>query len=78
MVNMKVRLRTGPQGHVYLPEAVREILGKEITLLPNSEAAVLYPKDADLKRVIRSLRIIISDLELQATPIQKQQETADP
>jgi len=63
---MEYDLKTGPQGHVYLPKRIREALGEELKLLPNAEAGAIYPKNADLKRVIKSLEIIIADLKLRA------------
>jgi len=57
-------LKTGPQGHIYLPKKIRKFLGKNLKLLPNATAVVIYPEKADLQTVIKSLQVIISDLEL--------------
>jgi hypothetical protein len=65
---MEFNLRTGPQGHVYLPKKVREELGEYLKLLPNMNVAILYPADADLGKVIASLRLIIADLNLRREP----------
>lgn len=60
---MEFKLRTGPQGHVYLPKKIREILGDRMTFLPNSTAAVIYPENTKPEAVIRSLQMIIRDLK---------------
>lgn len=61
---MEFELKTGPQGHVYFPKNVRKILGARMTLLPNSHAVIIYPENTNPETVIKSLRIIIQDLEL--------------
>lgn len=63
---MEFDLRTGPQGHIYLPKIIRKALGRRLKLLPNTISAVIYPENANPSDVIRSLRVIISDLELHA------------
>lgn len=65
---MEFELKTGPQGHVYFPKKIREAFGEELRLLPNAEVGVIYPKDADLNRVIQSLQVIIADLKLRVKP----------
>lgn len=62
---MEFSLRIGPQGHIYLPKLIRKALGRNLKLLPNTTSAVIYPENANPSDVIRSLRVIISDLELQ-------------
>ena len=63
---MEYDLKTGVQGHVYLPKRVREVFGQKMKFLPNQNAAVLYPEDTDPEVVIASLRVIISDLKLRS------------
>ncbi len=65
---MEYELKAGPQGHIYFPKKIREALGNELKLLPNAEAGAIYPKHADLNRVIQSLEVIIADLKLRAKP----------
>jgi len=57
-------LKTGSQGHIYLPKRIRQIFGKKLRLLPDANAAAIYPVDADLRAVIASLQLIIQDLTL--------------
>jgi hypothetical protein len=61
---MEFELKTTSQGHIYLSKRLRETLGTHLKLLPNTRAAVIYPFDAEPEDVIKSLRVIISDLEL--------------
>lgn len=63
-MKMEYEIKAGPQGHFYLPKRIREALGTELKLVPIAKAGALYPKDADLRQVICSLKIIIEDLEL--------------
>jgi hypothetical protein len=61
---MEFDLKIGPQGHIYLPKLIRKTLGKNLKLLPNTTSVVIYPENADPTDVIRSLQVIISNLEL--------------
>lgn len=61
---MEFTLRTGPQGHVYMPKKIRDVFGDKMKLLPNTAAAVIYPENADPETIIKSLRVIINDLKL--------------
>ena len=62
---MEYELKTGPQGHVYLPKLVRKTFGSKIKLLPDNIAGAIYPEDAKPEDIIASLRVIIQHLELQ-------------
>ena len=62
--NLEFELKIGSQGHVYLPKNIRKLLGDRMTLLPNSHAVIIYPENANPETVIKSLRIIIQDLQL--------------
>jgi len=61
---VEYQLSSNPGGQYYIPKEVREALGKELTLIPNSKSAVLYPRHANLGSVIKSVKIILQDLEL--------------
>jgi bifunctional DNA-binding transcriptional regulator/antitoxin component of YhaV-PrlF toxin-antitoxin module len=60
---VKFRLKTNPVGQIYLPKEVREELGDRYILVANSRAAVIFPEDAPLELVIKSLEVIILDLK---------------
>jgi len=75
MKKMEFNLKTGPQGHVYLPKKIRDAFGNDLKFLPNSEAGAIYPKNADLNRVIQSLQLIIEDLKLRVKDETKKEET---
>jgi hypothetical protein len=62
---MEFRLKTGPQGHVYLPKKVRQAFGTEILLFPDNDAGVIYSEKAETSDVIASLEVIIQHLRLQ-------------
>ena len=61
---MEFELKTGSQGQVYFPKTIRKVLGSKMTLLPNSDAAVIFPENTEPEDVIASLQVIISDLKL--------------
>ena len=61
---MEFELKTGPQGHVYLPKIVRKTFGESIILIPNSIAGAIFRKDANPDDVITSLETIISSLRI--------------
>ena len=64
---LEFKIRIGPQGHIYLSKIIRKTWGKNLKLLPNTTSAVIYPENTDPNDVIRSLRMIINDLELQTS-----------
>lgn len=49
-------------GVVRIPAEVRDAFGDDIEMLPNLMSMVLYPANADKRKVIRSLQVIIRDL----------------
>jgi len=57
-------LKTGPQGHVYLPKRIRQSFGKRLKAVPNTKALVIFSENTPPEAVIASLRVIISDLKL--------------
>lgn len=60
---MQFKMRTNPSGQIYLPKEVRAELGRELVLIGNARAAVLFPEDADWETVLQSLSVIRQDLE---------------
>lgn len=61
---MEFELKTGPQGHIYLPKKIRETFGEKLKFVPNAHAAAIFPVDTDPQSVIASLELIIEDLKL--------------
>jgi hypothetical protein len=61
MVEFKLKVNE-KQGTAYIPKVVRESLGFNLKLLPDSEAAAIYREGSDTARVIRSLERIIENL----------------
>jgi hypothetical protein len=64
MVEFKLKVNE-KQGTAYIPKVVRESLGFNLKLLPNSEAAAIYREGSDTARVIHSLERIVEYLKLQ-------------
>lgn len=56
-VNEKQRL-------AYIPKILIKTLGSKLIIVPNSNAAVIYPEGRDLDIVLKSLEIISQDLRL--------------
>lgn len=67
---MDFDLKTGPQGHVYLPKRIRQSFGDKLKAVPNTKALVIFSASTSPEAVIASLRVIISDLKLR-TPTEK-------
>ena len=63
---MEYEIKSGPQGHYYIPKKIREVFGSEIKLAFNNKAGVIYPQNANLREVVLSLQIMIQDLKLRA------------
>ena len=61
---MEFELKTGPQGHIYLPKLLRKTFGTKIKLIPNDTAGAIYPENANPQDVIASLEVIIQHLKL--------------
>ena len=49
---------------VYIRKEILKDMGHEWTMVRNRNAAVVYPRDCDLRRVIRSVQTILRDLRL--------------
>jgi hypothetical protein len=62
---MEYDLKTGPQGHIYLPKIIRKTFGSKMKFLPDNIAGAIYPENAKPEDVIASLEVIIQHLKLQ-------------
>lgn len=49
---------------VYLKEEIRKVLGKEVKMIPNAFAVVIYGKDTNLENVRKSIELILHDIDL--------------
>jgi hypothetical protein len=67
LVEFDLSLPRSGQNVIWLPKVLVQALGRDLKLMPNSVAAVLYGADADLGDVVRSLEIIKQDLQLKAS-----------
>jgi len=52
------------QNIVWIPKEIVDTLGRKLKIMPNSFAAVLYPENAELDMVLKSLAIIQQQLQL--------------
>jgi len=59
---MEYELKTGPQGHVYIPKKIRQILGNPLKVLPDATAAVVFSANTPYAEVLKSLIVIQADL----------------
>jgi len=60
---VKFAVRDDGQGKYYLPKEVREELGKELSLICNAKAAVIFNKETSLELVLESLSLITKEIE---------------
>jgi len=61
MVRFQAKINS--QGQVYFPSEIREELDtKELELLGNARAIVIYPRGTRPSEVLRSLKVVIEDL----------------
>jgi bifunctional DNA-binding transcriptional regulator/antitoxin component of YhaV-PrlF toxin-antitoxin module len=49
-------------GQVYIPKELREPFGRELTILPNASAAVIFRTGTNYEDILRSLEIIAQDI----------------
>jgi len=64
---VEFRLKVDPRGKMYFPKTIREAgFAGELRALPNWRAIAIYPRDAKPDDIVKSLRLIIQDLEHRA------------
>jgi hypothetical protein len=49
---------------VYIPKKVLDSLGHSLTIVPDSNAAILYPTGKDPETVVKSVEVLLQDLRL--------------
>jgi len=60
---VKFKVHANPSGQYYFPQEVREELGRELVLLCNAKAAVIFNTETSLNIVLESLALICKDIE---------------
>jgi hypothetical protein len=60
---VKFEIKSGLSGQYYFPKEVRVELGKELDLICNAKAAVIFSKNTPLKTVLESLSLITKEIE---------------
>ncbi len=64
---MDYKIRVNPNERMaYLPRALVDRFGSELTIFPDKVAAILYPTGQDPKRIIRSVQALLNLLEIDA------------
>jgi hypothetical protein len=53
---------------VYIPKKVVESLGHSLTIVPDCNAAILYPTGEDPETVVKSVEVLLQDLRLRIPP----------
>jgi len=65
LVEFKINVNRS-QRLVYIPKKILETLGHSLTILPDMNAAILYPTGEDPEIVAKSVDILLRDLNLRA------------
>lgn len=60
---VKFKVKANPSGQYYFPKEVRQELGKDLELICNTNAAVIYNADTPLESVLKSIEVIQKDLK---------------
>ena len=71
---VKFVIKANPQGQYYLPKEVRLELGKELNVICNTRAAVIFNSKTSLESVLRSIAVLASDLN-NRLEIQKEEKS---
>ncbi len=73
---VRFRVTVNSQSSIYLPGPVREELGsRQLELLGDAKAVIIYPEGTDLLEVLRSVEILALDLK-HRSELQKASSTA--
>jgi len=61
---VEFKLKVDRSGKIYFPKTIREAgFSGDLRALPNWRAMAIYPPNAKSEDIIKSLRVIIQDLE---------------
>jgi len=61
---MQLESKISDAGVLYVPAEIREAFGRNISWIPNSVAAIMFPRDVPLEDVKQSVDLLVKDLEL--------------
>lgn len=61
---MELQSKITDAGVIYLPNEIRQSFGRQVKLLPNSCAAILYGAETPLEDVVDSVNVLLKDLDL--------------
>ncbi|OLD55564.1 hypothetical protein AUI46_04265 [archaeon 13_1_40CM_2_52_13] len=61
---MELQSKITNAGVIYLPSEIRQSFGRQVKLLPDSCAAILYGADTPLVDVVDSVKVLLQDLDL--------------
>ncbi|MEM1558511.1 MAG: hypothetical protein QXG12_07955 [Thermoproteota archaeon] len=67
MVEFKIKVHP-TQRQAYIPKEIVETLGYKLKAKPDRFVVILYPENADMHMVLKSLRVLLADLELSVKP----------
>jgi bifunctional DNA-binding transcriptional regulator/antitoxin component of YhaV-PrlF toxin-antitoxin module len=59
---VELRTKMTESGVLYVPKEVREAFGRELVIVPNSCAVVMFRQGVKYEHVLSSLKIIAADL----------------
>ena len=62
---VEYEIKSGPQGHYYIPRVLRETWGVKWKIIPSRFAGVVFPSDALLDNVLGSLKVLVLEVENQ-------------
>lgn len=63
MTMVELRTKITESGVLYIPKELRDAFGREMKIVTNCTAALFFPANAEYQDVIKSVKIIMLDLE---------------
>lgn len=72
MVELKSKMTES--GVFYVPKNIRAVFGREMKLIPNASAVVMFPAGTDYEDVLESMKIIAMDIKHRLNMQQKQEK----
>jgi hypothetical protein len=76
LVEFKLRLPKN-QNIVWIPKPVADCLGRDLRIMPNSAAAVVYSATTPTREVVHSLTILLQDLQYKMQREEKKTKRVD-